>query len=210
MAARLYAMYLRSRKILVFLMTIFSTLTITCGLLAVLAIRKFSWDDLILSSTHQCVFEVRRKTQLELLLAGVWILRIVWEVIALCLAVWIAVKHLREMRWSSTGWSTGDCFMVLMKSHVLYLAAFAAVSCFSLGCLSPNVIDSSSVGAQIYYGILQIATFVQLFVLGPRLILSVRKHNAKQIAEAESGSCMTSMAFQDSELVRVPTGTSSV
>ncbi|KAG1768745.1 hypothetical protein EV702DRAFT_714968 [Suillus placidus] len=208
MIVRLYAMYQRSRKILVFFIAVFPTLTIVCGLLSVSAIRNFSWDELVLSGTHQCVYEVQENNQLGLLLAGVWILRIVWEVIVLCLAVWIVVKHFHEMRWSSTGWSTGDCFTVLIKSHVLYFAAFAAVSCFSLGWLSPNIADLPSVGTQIYYGILQIAMFVQLFVLGPRLILSVRKYNAKIMANAELGTSMTSIAFQ--ELVSVSTGTSSV
>lgn len=208
MIARLYAMYQRSRKILVFLIAVFPTLTIVCGLLTVLAIRNFSWDELVLSGTHQCVYEVQENNQLELLLAGVWILRIVWEVIVLCLAVWIARKHFHEMRRSSTGWSTGNCFMVLMKSHVLYFAAFAAVSCFSLGWLFPNIMGLPSVGTQIYYGILQIATFVQLFVLGPRLILSVRQYNAKVTANAELGTGMTSIAFQ--ALISASTGTSSV
>jgi hypothetical protein len=50
--------------------------------------------------------------------------------------------------------------------------------------------------------------FVQLFVLGPRLILSVRKYHAKLMANAELGSCITPMAFQ--ELVSVSTNTSGV
>lgn len=80
-------------------------------------------DELILSSTHQCTYEVQRNEQLELLLAGVWILRIVWEVIVLSLAFWIAVKHFCEMRRSFIEWFTGNCFAVLMRSHVLYFAA---------------------------------------------------------------------------------------
>lgn len=43
MIARLYAMYQQSRKILFLLSAIFPTLTFACGLLAVLAIRNFSW-----------------------------------------------------------------------------------------------------------------------------------------------------------------------
>lgn len=209
MIARLYAMYQQSRKILFLLSAIFPTLTFACVLLAILAIRLFSWDELILSSTHQCTYEVQRNEQLELLLAGVWILRIVWEVIVLSLAIWIAVKHFCEMRRSFIEWSTGNCFAVLMRSHVLYFAAFAAVSCFSLGCLSPNILDSSSVGAQIYYAILQITMFVQLFVLGPRLILSVRKYHAKT-ADAEPGSHMTTITFQNLGLISVSTDTSGV
>jgi hypothetical protein len=53
-----------------------------------------------------------------------WILSTVWEVLALCLAVWIVVKHLRELQRSSTGWAIGDCFAVLMRTHVIYFARY--------------------------------------------------------------------------------------
>lgn len=44
----------------------------------------------------------------------------VWETLALCLAVWIVIKHFRELRKSPTGAKIRDCFTVLMKSHMLY------------------------------------------------------------------------------------------
>jgi hypothetical protein len=60
----------------------------------------------------------------QLLVSMVWTLNSVWEVLALCLSVWIAVKHFRELRrlGPSTGSTIGDCFRVLIKSHVLYFA----------------------------------------------------------------------------------------
>jgi len=51
-----------------------------------------------------------------------WILVTVWEVLALSLAVWIAVKHFRELRRHSTSGIIGDCFTVLMQTHVSYFA----------------------------------------------------------------------------------------
>lgn len=51
--------------------------------------------------------------------------------------------------------------------------------------------------------------FMQLFVLGPRLILSVRKYHAKHTADVEPGSYMTSIAFEDLELISVSTDTCS-
>jgi hypothetical protein len=44
----------------------------------------------------------------------------VWEVLALCLAVWIVVKHFRRL---PTGWTIEDCFTVLIKAHVFYFVA---------------------------------------------------------------------------------------
>jgi hypothetical protein len=51
-----------------------------------------------------------------------WILALAWEILALCLAVWIAVKHFRELRQLPTRGIIGDCFTVLMKTHVSYFA----------------------------------------------------------------------------------------
>jgi hypothetical protein len=60
----------------------------------------------------------------QLLVSMVWTLNSIWEVLALCLSVWIAVKHFRDLRrlGQSTGSTSGDCFRVLIKSHVLYFA----------------------------------------------------------------------------------------
>jgi hypothetical protein len=87
-----------------------------------------------------------------------WILGSVWEVLTLCLAVWIAIKHFRELRQHSTGGIIGDCFTVLMKTHVSYFvrwghnlnvvlffhshsacASFLAISCFAIGFFSPTL-----------------------------------------------------------------------
>jgi hypothetical protein len=60
----------------------------------------------------------------ELLGLMLWMLYIIWEVLALCLAVWIAVKHFRDLQQlgPSIGSTIGDCFRVLIKSHMLYFA----------------------------------------------------------------------------------------
>jgi len=75
----------------------------------------------ILSGIHQC--NGGFKAPGPLLLSGVWILSTVWEALTLCLAVWIVVKHFRELELPSTGWTFGSFFTVLIKSHVLYFAA---------------------------------------------------------------------------------------
>jgi hypothetical protein len=51
-----------------------------------------------------------------------WIFGATWEILALCLAVWIAVGHFRELQRASTGWAVGDCFTVLIRTHVFYFA----------------------------------------------------------------------------------------
>jgi hypothetical protein len=76
--------------------------------------------EFILSGTYNC--SIYYPGNILLLNSLVWIVSAVWEVLALCLAVWIAVKHFRELRKHSEGGIMGDCFAVLIKTHMLYFA----------------------------------------------------------------------------------------
>ncbi|KAG1775272.1 hypothetical protein EV702DRAFT_1199587 [Suillus placidus] len=200
--ARLYAMYQQSRKILIFLFVTFLADNIFNTVVNIMTTMHTSGEELILSGTYQC--SIGFAEGIPLLDAVTWILGTVWEVLALCLAVRIAVKHFRERRQYSAGGIIGDCFTVLIKTHVLYFASFGAVSCFSLILnLSPTL---SAENPQIYAGFLQILTVVQSFVLGPRLILGIREYQAKFVADSDAATDMTSIAFQERE--HVPTGSS--
>ncbi|KAG2035056.1 hypothetical protein BDR03DRAFT_963558 [Suillus americanus] len=186
MIIRLHAMYQRSRKMLISL--------IISGT-----------EEYVLSGTYQCINGYVGDVQL--LDTMTWILSTVWEVLALCLAVWIAVKHFRELRQHSTSSAIGDCFTVLMQTHVSYFASFLAVSCFQIGLFSPTLsADPYSLEYQSYVGLAQIFIFVQMFVLGPRLILGVREYHAKLVANSDTATAMTSIAFQ--ERPRVSTSSS--
>jgi len=67
-----------------------------------------------------CAFEIDGNGTL---LNGItWILGFAWEALALSLAVWIAIKHFRELQRTSTGWAVEDCFTILMQTHVFYFA----------------------------------------------------------------------------------------
>ncbi|KAG1778975.1 hypothetical protein EV702DRAFT_113438 [Suillus placidus] len=204
MIARLHAMYQRSRIILIFLVIIFLAINIACGVIAAITLKHTVAEELILSGTYMCSYEF--EADVQLLFSTIWMLNTVWEVLALCLSVCIAVKHFRDLRrlGPSTGSTIGDCFRVLIKSHVLYFASFVSVSCLQIGSFSPQLSNSNSMGALILYGALQILTSVQMFVLGPRLTLSVREHHAKLVAESDAETSMTSIVFQ--ERVHVPTG----
>jgi hypothetical protein len=74
-------------------------------------------EEVVLSGNHLCGYSYDGAA---VLIAESWILNTVWEVFALCLAVWIAVKHFRELQRQSTGRTTMDVFIVLMQSHVFY------------------------------------------------------------------------------------------
>jgi hypothetical protein len=181
MIARLHAMYERSRMMLIFLVIIFLVVNIACVVTVVIESDYLVWgklylspsrtqlivqtpEEAILSGMHMCSYRYER--DLLLLFSMPWMLNTVWEVLALCLSVWIAVKHFRDLRrpGPSTGSTIGGCFKVLTKSHVLYFArwacsanvaifccsssaraSFAGVSCLELVYQSPELVVRRSV-----------------------------------------------------------------
>ncbi|KAG1844799.1 hypothetical protein DFJ58DRAFT_747559 [Suillus subalutaceus] len=169
-----------------------------------ITMMQSSAEEYVLSGTYQCIFDSGGDS--VFLASMTWILDTVWEVLALCLAVWIAVKHFRELRQHSTRGIIGDCFTVLMKTHVSYFASFLAISCFEIGFFSPTLIaDLYSLDTRIYQGFAEISGFVGFFVLGPRLILGVREYHAELVANSDTATAMTSIAFQE----RIHVSTSS-
>ncbi|KAG2029462.1 hypothetical protein BDR03DRAFT_694848 [Suillus americanus] len=198
MIARLHAMYQRSRTMLIFLVVIFLVVNIACLVIAAIGLEHLVAEELILSGMYMCYFGSQGNAQV--LASMVWMLNTVWEVLALCLAIWIAVKHFRDLR--RLGSSTiGNCFRVLIKSHVLYFASFVGVSCLQLAFLS--LLDAYSKGAQILNGAFDVFLGVEMFVLGPRLILSVREYHANLVADSDAETSMATIIFQ--ERVHVPT-----
>jgi len=79
-------------------------------------------EEYILSGAHMCIMEFQGDVVLWTDLT--WVLTTAWEILALCLAVWIAVKHFRELQGPSTRWTIRDTFTVLVKTHVFYFARF--------------------------------------------------------------------------------------
>ncbi|KAG1739509.1 hypothetical protein EDD22DRAFT_330342 [Suillus occidentalis] len=196
MIARLHAMYQGSRTMLLFLVIIFLAVNIACGVITAIEVKYILGEELILSGIHMCSYSY--EGDVILLFSITWILATVWEVLALCLSVWIAVKHFRDLRrlGPSTGSTIGDYFRVLIQSHVLYFASFAGVSCFQLMYLSPEVVNSNSTGVLMLDGTDNVVSVVQMFLLGPRLILSVREYHAKLVAGSDADTSMNSIVFQ--------------
>jgi hypothetical protein len=185
MIARLNAMYRKSRKVLVFLVVIFLAIRIANAVMAATSMMHISVEEVVQSGAYICKIDYVRDTMR--LYTITWILAIGWEILLLCLAVWIAVKHMREMRQHSPGGIIGDCFTALMKTHVSYFASFLAASCFYVGFSSPTLsANLNSSKTEVYLGFAQIFEFAQMFVLGPRLILSVREYRAELLADRDA------------------------
>ncbi|OAX37023.1 hypothetical protein K503DRAFT_259856 [Rhizopogon vinicolor AM-OR11-026] len=117
MITRLYVMYQQSRKMLIFLIAIYVIILVASNVIFAIQIMDASAVEYVLSGAHLCLYDAGG----SLFLSGMnWILRLVWEILVICLAVWIAVKHFRELQRPSTGWAVGDYFTVLMKTHLFY------------------------------------------------------------------------------------------
>ncbi|OAX35168.1 hypothetical protein K503DRAFT_868441 [Rhizopogon vinicolor AM-OR11-026] len=201
--ARLYAMYERSRHMLIFLVVTFLATRITSVVIAAILIQYISGEEYVFSGVHMCTYAFQGDA---VFLIGIsWILVTPWETLALCLAVWAAVKHFRELQQPSTRWTVGDCFTILIKTHVFYFASFVTVSTFQLSNdFSLKLENSNSVAEEIFLGILGLARGVQMFILGPRLILGVREYHANLVANSDEGTGIASIIFQ--ERVHISTG----
>ncbi|KAG2356183.1 hypothetical protein BDR07DRAFT_1423991 [Suillus spraguei] len=145
-------MYRRSRKMLIFLVVIFLVVNIFGTIFNCIVLKNVSVEEVILSGTYKCTSELEGN---DILLCLIYVMLVtIWEILALCLASWTAVKHFRDLRQvgPSTGSIIGDCFTVLMKSHVVYFASFITVACFLVvNFLSPVVSTvPDSLESQIY------------------------------------------------------------
>ncbi|KAG0692414.1 hypothetical protein DFH29DRAFT_506669 [Suillus ampliporus] len=195
MLIRIHAMYQRSRTMLIFLTVVLLTATIASAVMMAIANIGVSGVENVFSGIPQC--GIYTSTDDVRLHDETLIPTTVWEILALFLAAWIVIKHFCELRQSPTGSTIRDGFTVLTRSHILYFIVFAAVSFFNIVPLFTNIQYSSSVGAAVYFGILDVVTVLQMFVLGPRLILSVRQYHAKLVTDSDEGTGMTTIAFQE-------------
>jgi len=66
------------------------------------------------------------------------------------------------------------------------------------------IISSYTANSIVYGDVLEIITVVQMFVLGPRLILGVREYHARLVAHADEGTGIASIVFQ--ERIQITTG----
>jgi len=75
-------------------------------------------EEYVLSGAHMCGYQFQGDVVLWIKLT--WALTTAWEILALCLAIWIAVKHFRELQGPLTRWTVRDTFTVLVKTHVFF------------------------------------------------------------------------------------------
>ncbi|KAG2032786.1 hypothetical protein BDR03DRAFT_969166 [Suillus americanus] len=138
MIARINAMYLGCRKLLIFLIVTLLACTITSGVIVVIQNLGASAQEAVLSGFHVCI-DYTVDTNTTNLTYESMISTAVWEILALFLTVWIVIKRFCELRRSPTGSTIGHRFTMLTHSHVFYFLAFAIVASLRLGLLSPSI-----------------------------------------------------------------------
>jgi hypothetical protein len=62
----------------------------------------------------------------------------------------------------------------------------------------------NQIAKEVCTGVFEIIAVVQMFVLGPRLILGVREYHARLVAHSDEGTGMASIVFQ--ERIQITTG----
>ncbi|KAG1862310.1 hypothetical protein F4604DRAFT_1071414 [Suillus subluteus] len=152
MIARINAMYLGSRKLLISLVVALLACTIASGVMVVIGNLTVSAQEVILSDHYICI-DSMNMDMTNLTYESV-ISTAVWEILALFLTAWIVIKHFRQ---SPTGSTIGHRFKMLTQSHMFYFLAFAAMASFRLGSVSLNIMNSLSMGSDIYSGLWSIA-----------------------------------------------------
>ncbi|KAG1867239.1 hypothetical protein DFJ58DRAFT_769103, partial [Suillus subalutaceus] len=122
MIARINAMYRGSKKLLIFLVVALLACTITSGVLMVIGTRGISTQETTLSAGyHICIIEF--DTSMINLDYESLVSTAAWEILNLFLAVWIVIRHFRELRQSTIELTIGDYFRILIESHTFYFLA---------------------------------------------------------------------------------------
>ncbi|KAG1798453.1 uncharacterized protein HD556DRAFT_184242 [Suillus plorans] len=121
MIARLHAMYQGSRMMFIFLVIIFLAVNVACAAIAAIELSHTVAKELIVSGTYMC--SVEDKGDGQPLPSMIWTFNTIWRG-PHTVSFSLAVKHFLDLRrlGPSTGSTIGNCFRVLIKSHVLYFA----------------------------------------------------------------------------------------
>ncbi|OAX32755.1 hypothetical protein K503DRAFT_842089 [Rhizopogon vinicolor AM-OR11-026] len=173
MITRLYPMYQGSKQMLIFLVSLLAIQITSKVVTMILTIKHVTGEELVLSGAHMCNYSVPENGMFAIEVS--YISATAWETLVLCLAVWIALH-----------------------------TTFVVTSSLQLGDdLTPKIANSTSAAAGIFIGILGLIRVVQIFILGPRLILGVREYHANHVSNSDEGPDM-SIAFQ--ERVHISTG----
>jgi hypothetical protein len=85
-------------------------------------------------------------------------------------------------------------FPLKLHSSVFFLSSLQIISNYT----------QNSIADEVYTSVLGIIRVVQMFVLGPRLILGVREYHARLVARSDEGTGIASIVFQ--ERIQITTG----
>jgi hypothetical protein len=85
-------------------------------------------------------------------------------------------------------------FPLELHSSFFFVSSFQIINTYTL----------NQIASEVCTGVFEIIAVVQMFVLGPRLILGVREYHARLVAHSDEGTGMASIVFQ--ERIQITTG----
>ncbi|KAH7910976.1 hypothetical protein BJ138DRAFT_1151771 [Hygrophoropsis aurantiaca] len=190
MILRLYAMYEKSRKILIFLLVCFVARVVALAVILGLATGPgsgISATEYLLSGTYFCSV-APNITFVNFTLVPT----LFFELILFALASRCFVRHAAELRRSSHGWRMNECMKVLLRDSILFFV-------MNLAAGGGNVaiwINQSANGSYIYAGIGNTFLGIEPFLLAPRLVLSFRAYHEQLVVDSDMATQMESLVFQ--------------
>ena len=116
--------------------------------------------------------------------------------ILLCIvSLWFERQYcVFPLKFACTRFVTVSCIHLLTQLPAINVRQTETSTSFRFSSFTQ---DLNSTGSVIYSFIFQICQVVQMFVLGPRLILGVREYHAKLVASSDAACGTTSIAFQE-------------
>ncbi|KAH7903663.1 hypothetical protein BJ138DRAFT_1167787 [Hygrophoropsis aurantiaca] len=185
---RVYALFNRSKKVLIFLATFYvlqaiATIAIT-GLIANKRVldKSFTYAGPALGSVVQG-FVTNFPTFLLTAERDNSILSVVFDSILLCFALWAFGKHALEAKTLNKGWSINVLVRTVVADHLLYFVC--NLIWLSLALATTNAGDSYTI-LGILVNDLSILSATLVVVAGPRMVISLRTIENKTRGEGET------------------------
>ncbi|KAH7903453.1 hypothetical protein BJ138DRAFT_1168122 [Hygrophoropsis aurantiaca] len=183
---RIYALFNRSKKVLVFLATLYVIqVTIVFVAVGLLLNNRATHQYLVsISPAYGSVTQVATSNTPAFLAEAhaSTILSAVCDVILLFFALWAFVRHAREAKTLHGGWSINVLVRTMVTDHLLYYVCY--VVWLSLA-LATNYITNLTASSALLTDVLDFCNALAV-VAGPRMVISLRSMENKTRGEGET------------------------
>ncbi|KAH7911474.1 hypothetical protein BJ138DRAFT_913493 [Hygrophoropsis aurantiaca] len=171
---RVYALFNQSRKVLIFLATLYALQTIVTFVMTALLFNNRALREYIVSIGPVIGSVIQNVTTNPDAYASftqdVTMLAVVFNTILLFFALWAFVRHASEARALDGGWSINVLVKTLVADHLVY---FVCNLIWLSLTLAANYIPNSSVLSALLAGVYDVFSALAV-VVGPHMVISLR------------------------------------